>query len=171
MQPARQVSRRTVGGKIAGEHGRAAVVEIDLEVANKGRGDVHRYIDIVDGSDVGLCQPRSADPDTLRADGTIGVADVALVAEVANDPDVTGDGVVNIFDISLVSSCLGEDIILNAACTNADVDGDGGAPVCGPCAANGAEKLERETITSASRLSTSSRLPNEFASNPATTSR
>ena len=41
------------------------------------------------------------------------------------DPDVNDDGVVNILDISFVSSCLGEDISVNLQCAAADADVDG----------------------------------------------
>jgi hypothetical protein len=52
-------------------------------------------------------------------------ASLLLAAGCSVNPDVNHDGVVDIFDISLVASCLGQDPQANLQCTAADVDGDG----------------------------------------------
>jgi len=49
----------------------------------------------------------------------------ALALACARDPDVNDDGVVNVLDVSLVSSCLGEAPASNLQCRAADLDGDG----------------------------------------------
>ncbi len=43
----------------------------------------------------------------------------------APDPDLNDDGVVNILDVSLVGSCIGQDPLTNPRCEVADTDGDG----------------------------------------------
>ena len=43
----------------------------------------------------------------------------------APDPDLNNDGIVNILDISLVGSCIGQDLATNPRCQAADTDGDG----------------------------------------------
>ena len=43
----------------------------------------------------------------------------------APDPDLNNDGVVNILDVSMVSSCWGQDPAMHPPCHAADTDGDG----------------------------------------------
>ena len=43
----------------------------------------------------------------------------------ASDPDLNNDGVVNILDVSMVASCVGQDIGALPECEVADTDGDG----------------------------------------------
>jgi hypothetical protein len=47
------------------------------------------------------------------------------ICDVAPDPDLNNDGVVNILDVSLVSSCLGQDPSSVAQCKIADINCDG----------------------------------------------
>ena len=63
-------------------------------------------------------------PRRLRWAGLLGllVAAAPAVAQ-APDPDLNDDGVVNILDVSLVSSCFGQTPV--ADCAVADTDGDG----------------------------------------------
>lgn len=60
-----------------------------------------------------------------RARGALGVVLVAALAgcPVTGDPDVNGDGVVNVLDAALVAGCATRDP--EGACSGADVDGDG----------------------------------------------
>jgi hypothetical protein len=68
-----------------------------------------------------------------RTAGPIGFGSTLSLALLAllflacgpKDPDVNNDGVVNILDVSFVSSCQGADLATNTACLPADVDGDG----------------------------------------------
>lgn len=43
----------------------------------------------------------------------------------ASDPDLNNDGIVNIFDVSIVGSCFGADLTALPQCVDADTDGDG----------------------------------------------
>ncbi|QQO54161.1 MAG: hypothetical protein N838_13215 [Thiohalocapsa sp. PB-PSB1] len=50
---------------------------------------------------------------------------VSMAAAQAPDPDLNDDGIVNIYDVSLVSSCFGQDPLTVPRCRIADTDGDG----------------------------------------------
>jgi hypothetical protein len=50
---------------------------------------------------------------------------LGLVSGVFAQADVNGDGVVNVLDMSLVGSCIGQDPEASVACENGDTDGNG----------------------------------------------
>ena len=60
-------------------------------------------------------------------EGGLSSSSSAAVLATGSDPDVNNDGVVNILDVSLVSSCIGAGD--TTPCRDTDVDGDGDVDV------------------------------------------